>query len=200
MKNKLFMLIAIFTFIFIPGKVFAISGNINLSCQPTAAFPGDVITCTISGDVTDGSISEFAATTKVSDNLEIAGATGADDWAGGSSGGIFSLTASNSKSDSFEIASFTVKVKEDSTTSGTITVTPTKLGDISTLNEVSQTITMSTNVEDTAQESTTDTSNTTDIKNPETGSNIPFIILGSGFILIIIFYQIATKNKKIHKI
>ena len=40
----------------------------------------------------------------------------------------------------------------------------------------------------------------TDIKNPDTGSNIPFMIIGCGSLGAIIIYEIASTRKKLHKI
>ena len=58
-----------------------------------------------------------------------------------------------------------------------------------------------TKLTDYSIDDTTTTDNVNaDVKNPDTGSNIPFVIIGAGTILVIVFYEIATKNKKIHKI
>lgn len=199
MKKKVCLLLALFISIIIPSKVLAISGKINLSCTPAAAYPNDSVTCVISGDVSDGTVTEFSATTTLSDNLEFSSATVSEDWNGTSNGGIFSLKASKGQQDSFEIASFTVKIKSDSTTPATVTLNPTKFGEISNLTKVTQTIKMASNVEDTADPKLGSDTNT-DVENPDTGSNIPFMIIGGGLILVVILFQIATKSKRISKI
>lgn len=202
MKKTLYFLFAL-AIIIIPSKAFAISGSVNLNCTPASAFPGDSVTCTIAGDVSDGSIKDFAGTVTLSDNLEFTTTSVVSSWTGTSNGGIFSLTTETSQSDSFEIASFTVKVKDDSTTNGTITLKTTKLGDITDISDSTQTISMSSNVVDTAEGnqnvgSTLDTN--TEVENPDTGSSIPFMIIGGGSILTIIIYELVAKKKKIYKI
>lgn len=199
--KKLVYSLFLLSIIFIPGKVFAISGSVNLNCTPASAYPGDIVTCTIAGDVSDGSINEFSATTTLSDNLEFVSATVVNDWSGTSNGGIFSLKTSKSQTNIFEIASFTVKIKSDSTTEGKITLNTTKLGDISTPGSVTKTITMSSsNITDTSDPKAVEEDTNTDIKNPETGSNIPFMVLGGGMLVTIIIYEIISKKKKLHKI
>lgn len=198
--KKLIYIVFLLGILIIPGKTFAISGSVNLSCTPDNPVPpGDVINCTIAGDVSDGSITEFAATTTLSDNLEFVSASVVNDWKGTSNGGIFSLKTTKSQTNSFEIASFVVKVKEDSTTDGKITLKTTKLGDIADPGTVTKTITTSTtNITDTSDNTSEDEN--TDIKNPETGSNIPFMIVGCSILVTIIIYQIVAKRKKIYKI
>ena len=189
--------------VIIPIKVYALEGKVNLNCTPTSAYPTDVVTCTIAGDVVDGSITEFAASISLSDNLEYISAIPASSWTGTTTGGVFNLKTTTSQSDVFEISSFTVKVKEGSTTAGAVTLNITKLGTLTAIEPVSQTINMagssakpeaSTIVEDTGEDVNVD------IKNPDTGSSIPFIILGLGVAFIISFYRLARNNKKIHKI
>ena len=48
-REKLLYLIIIllFSLVFIPSKVFAISGSVNMNCTPANAPVGDAITCTI---------------------------------------------------------------------------------------------------------------------------------------------------------
>ena len=125
----------------IPTKALAVSGTVNLNCTPASAYPGDVVTCTIAGEVTDGTVNSFVATTKLSDNLEYGSSTVVSDWTGTSNGGIFNLNNSKGNpSENFDIASFTVKLKSDFSGSGTITVTPTKLGDVTGLSPVTATL------------------------------------------------------------
>ena len=203
--KKIISFLFFLAIIIIPGKVFAISGNINLSCSPATAFPGDTITCELAAEVTDGSVNEFTATTTLSDNLEFVSSSVSGDWTGTSNGGIFNLKATESKSDSFAIATFYVKLKSDATSNGTITVSPTKLGDISQVGSVTKTITLSTstNTVDTSDPNASDedvADTNTDIKNPTTGSSIPFMIIGIGTIGAIVVYELASKNKRLHKI
>ncbi len=199
--RKLLYSVILLAILIIPGKVFAISGTVNLKCTPTSVFAGDAINCTISGDVSDGSITDFTATTQLSDNLEFVSAATVSGWTGTSNGGIFSLKTTNSQTNVFEIANFTVKMKNDSTSSGTVTLNTTKLGEVTSVPPVSQNINLSTstNVADTADDNAGEDVNA-DIKNPGTGSSIPFMVIGAGVIGAIVVYELAARKKKIYKI
>ena len=199
--KKIFYSVILVAILILPIKVFAIDGTVNLKCTPTSVFAGDAINCTISADVSDGSITEFAATTKLSDNLEFVSASTVTGWTGTSNGGIFSLKTTKSQTDVFEIANFTVKMKNDSTASGTVTLNTTKLGDVTNVSPATQNINLSTstNVTDTS-DGTNEEDVNADIKNPTTGSNIPFMLIGVGGISAIIVYELASRKKKIYKI
>lgn len=200
MKKKICYILALFVLVLIPSKAFAVSGSAILSCNPSSGYPGDTITCHITADISDGTVDQFTGTVTLSDNLEFGSTTVTDPWSGTSNGGIFNLKSSSGEQDSFELASFTVKIKANSTTAGTVTLTPTKLGEVSNLSKVTQTISMATNVQDTAAEQTPGSAVNDPVKNPETGSNIPFMIIGGGLILVIVLYQVASKSKRISKI
>ena len=202
MKKVLYSVILL-SILIIPSKVFAINGTVNLKCTPTSVFAGDAINCTIAAEVTDGSITDFAATTTLSDNLEFINATPVTGWTGTSNKGIFSLTTTTNQTDSFEIASFTVKMKNDATGSGTVTLNTTKLGEITSVAPVTQNINLSTStsvVDTNAGDATEEEDVNADIKNPGTGSNIPFMIIGTGVIGAIVVYELAARKKKIYKI
>lgn len=199
MKKLLFSLILLL----VPVTVFAIEGTVNLNCSPTSAFPGDAINCTIAGDVSDGSVTDFSGTVTLSDNLEFVNTCSmSEGWKGTCDKGIFSLDASKSASDSFEIASFNIKLKSDATTSGTVTLKTTKFGDIKNVADQTKNINLSTstNEVDTSNGTLDQEDTSGDVKNPETGSNIPFIIIGSCSLGAIIVYEIVTRKKKLHKI
>ena len=199
MKKIIYSLLFLCILIIPTNKVFAVSGNVNLNCTPSSAYPNDIITCIIAADVEDGSISDFTATTKLSENLEFVGAQIVSGWTGSSDSGVFNLKTKTAQSASFEIASFTVKLSSDFSDSGTITLTPTKLGEVADLQPVSANISLANSTQTTTTE-TTEQTTTTDIKNPDTGSNIPFMIIGSGLIIGIVGYEVFSKRKKIYKI
>lgn len=198
MKKVLFSLILLL----VPVTVFAIEGTVNLNCSPTSAFPGDAINCTIAGDVSDGSVTDFSGTVTLSDNLEFVSGAASEGWTGTSDKGIFSLKTSKSASDSFEIASFNIKLKSDATTNGTVTLKTTKFGDIKNVADQTKNINLSTstNEVDTSNGTLDQEDATGDVKNPETGSNIPFIVIGSCSLGAIIVYEVVARKKKLHKI
>ncbi len=198
MKKLLFSLILLL----VPVTVFAIEGTVNLNCSPTSAFPGDAINCTIAGDVSDGSVTDFSGTVTLSDNLEFVSGAASEGWTGTSDKGIFSLKTSKSASDSFEIASFNIKLKSDATTNGTVTLKTTKFGDIKNVADQTKNINLSTstNEVDTSNGTLDQEDTSGDVKNPDTGSNIPFIIIGSCSLGAIIVYEVVTRKKKLHKI
>lgn len=209
MKKIVYSLIITSLFL-IPSIVFAEGEKINLSCTPSSALPGDSISCVIGGEASSlAKDSSFTGKVQLSSNLEMASISTSQDWkastSNNTSNGIFDLVSTKAQSSSFEIATFTVKIKSDSTESGTVTLNTTTFGTAKSIDPVTQTITMKSNVTDTSDPKLGDDTTTTDnvnadVKNPDTGSNIPFAIIGAGTILVIVFYEIATKNKKIHKI
>lgn len=204
MKKIVYSLI-LFCLMFIPATIYAAEGTVNLSCTPSSVFAGEAVSCTIAGgDVsTLAKGSSFVAKVDLSENLEIASVTANDTaWTANTgndaTNGIFDLKSKTDLSTSFDMATFTVKVKEGSTSNGTITLTTTTFGDIKNIEPATQTITMKTTTDTTSNNEQEDTQ--ADVKNPDTGSNIPFAIIGVGTILVIAGYQIAVRGKKIHKI
>ncbi len=182
----------------------AISGTVNLNCTPVSIFPNDTSTCTIAADVSDGTVSEYTGTVKLSDNLKFVSTSAVSGWTGTSANGIFSLKTTEGKSDSFEIASFVVQMNSDSTTSGTITLQTTKLGEVASVPVQTKNINLATStaVTDTSDGTNNEAEEDTnaDIKNPSTGSSIPFMIIGCGVIGSIIVYEFVGRRKKIYKI
>jgi len=207
MKKLIYSIILLGIIIIPIKKSYAEEARINLSCTPAVALPGDSVSCTIAAETAQlAKDSEFVGKVTLSSNLEMASTTISSKWkanaGNNSTSGVFNLKSTEAQSNIFEIATFTVKIKSDSTENGIITLNTTSFGTSSSINPATQTITMKTNVTDTSDNTsnTPDEDVNVDIKNPETGSNIPFIIIGVGAILVIIFYEIATKKKKIHKI
>lgn len=202
MKKMLYTIILLSIFL-IPSTVFAISGKVNLDCTPASQFAGDIVTCTIAAEVSDGSVKEFAGTVTLNENLEFDGTPqNSEGWTGTNANGLFTLKNTEGQTNSFEIARFAVRMKSDATGNGTITLKTTKLGDVASVPDVTKSINLSTsttNVTDTATPNADEDTNV-DIKNPDTGSHIPFMIIGGGTLIAVVGYELASHRKKLHKI
>lgn len=80
MRKKIFSII-IFIIMILPFYVNADTGNITISCNPSAIKAGNTTKCTINGK-TDNKITSIDTTINLSDNLEIVSFTPQSSWQG----------------------------------------------------------------------------------------------------------------------
>ena len=129
MRKRLKILL-IFILTILPLNVYADSGSTNLKCSKTNVVPGEEITCTLTGSVTDGVVSAISSKITTSSNLTLGAVTVDSSWQGTGEAKLDLYTDSN-KSGNFGIATFKVKVAGNisGSASGTITVGTTKFYD-----------------------------------------------------------------------
>lgn len=130
--NKLLVLAVLMV---LPIKVFALTGEIKLTCDKTDVNTGDTIVCKVSGTVssTDDFVTSISAVLNVSTGYEITSFKPAEQWEGDviSDGKIDVYTTSNSMTGTFDIGTLNIKV--NGTSSGTLNLTSVKFGDKNSL-------------------------------------------------------------------
>lgn len=80
MKKKIIILILL-VLVLIPVKVYAATGSINITCNPSKVKAGNTTTCIVTGSV-DTDITAIEATLVPSDNLSVTGFNPNDIWEG----------------------------------------------------------------------------------------------------------------------
>jgi hypothetical protein len=134
MRNKLKLLLTISLMLFFPITVNALSGTLSMSCSPSEAKAGDIITCSLSG-TTDTDIYGVTGTFDLPDGIEInsQNITFADDnWEGKTiNGNKIAPYMGNPANGSFQIGSIKFKLSDSiSEGSKTIKLTDVKFYDL----------------------------------------------------------------------
>lgn len=129
MKKKIKSLLILLLLI-MPFKVQALTGSMKLQCDKTKVSPGATITCTLQGTASNGEVSAISSKIKTSTNLTLATVTTDSIWQGDGEGGNIDLYTDTNKTNTFNIATFTVTVSNSTTGSNeSITIDSTKFYD-----------------------------------------------------------------------
>lgn len=91
-------------------EVNALSGSATLSCDKSVVNVGDIITCTLKGNASDGSVTSMSGQVELGSNLALNGISTSNIWQGNGDGGKILLYTDVGKGGGFDIATFTVKV------------------------------------------------------------------------------------------
>ena len=110
MMKRVFKLI-IFVICLIPIKVNALTGNIEISCNPNSAKENDIITCNIIANAVDGEVTGFSADIVLSSGLEVDSFIPDSTWQGDGSANKIGLYTAENKKDGFNIGILKIKVK-----------------------------------------------------------------------------------------
>ncbi len=94
-----------------PLSVHAMTGNATLSCDKARLNAGESTTCTLSGTVSNGKISNLSGQVSLSSNLEFVSFTTDSVWQGTGDGGKILLYTDRDKEGSFGIGRFVVRAK-----------------------------------------------------------------------------------------
>ena len=114
MRKKIFSII-IFIIMILPFYVNADTGNITISCNPSAIKAGNTTECTINGK-TDNEITSIDTTINLSDNLEIVSFTPQSSWQGNDlSDKKISVYREETVKSDFTIGLLTLKAKDNVT-------------------------------------------------------------------------------------
>lgn len=148
-KNYIKILLLVILMITPLKGVKAESANIVLDC-PNKISTGKTITCTISGNATDISISSLEGKIITSGNIEIQKFTTDDIWEGNGDNGSVDLYTEENKTSNFAIGTVTLKIKDETNSEGgVITLNNFTFYDSSfqpiTINNVSKNITIASN-------------------------------------------------------
>ncbi len=100
--------------LFIPFSVKAATGSLQVTCSPTTAKPGDMVSCTLKG-TTDGNVGSLAITIAESSNLALSGFTNSTGWNGELVGKKISLYNADEVTGTFDIGTLKVKVSDNAT-------------------------------------------------------------------------------------
>lgn len=112
MMKRVFKLI-IFVICLIPIKTFALTGNVEISCNPVNAKENDVITCSIIANAIDGEVTGFSADIVLSSGLEVDSFTTDSSWQGDGSANKIGLYTAENKTDKFNIGVLKIRVKQN---------------------------------------------------------------------------------------
>ena len=110
MMKRVFKLI-IFVICLIPIKVNALTGNVEISCNPNNAKENDIITCNIIANAVDGEVTGFSADIVLSSGLEVDSFIPDSTWQGDGSANKIGLYTAENKKDGFNIGILKIKVK-----------------------------------------------------------------------------------------
>ena len=114
MRKKIFSIIT-FIIMILPFYVNADTGNITISCNPSAIKAGNTTKCTINGK-TDNEITSIDTTINLSDNLEIVSFTPQSSWQGNDlSDKKISVYREETVKSDFTIGLLTLKAKDNVT-------------------------------------------------------------------------------------
>ena len=114
MRKKIFSIIT-FIIMILPFYVNADTGNITISCNPSAIKAGNTTECTIKGK-TDNEITSIDTTINISDNLEIVSFTPQSSWQGNDlSDKKISVYREETVKSDFTIGLLTLKAKDNVT-------------------------------------------------------------------------------------
>lgn len=108
--KRVFKLI-IFVICLIPIKVNALTGNVEISCNPNSAKENDIITCNIIANAVDGEVTGFSADIVLSSGLEVDSFIPDSTWQGDGSANKIGLYTAENKKDGFNIGILKIKVK-----------------------------------------------------------------------------------------
>lgn len=148
MRKKIILLIIISL---LPIRVFALTGNISMSCDKEKASAGEVISCTITGTGTNGSVSSVYSAISLNSNLIFQDFITDSSWQGNAENGTIDLYTDSNKSNTFPIGVLKVKVKDGvSNLNAAIELKDSKFTDENfktvNLNSISKTIRIPSNV------------------------------------------------------
>ena len=110
---KMVFKLIIFIICLIPIKTFALTGNVEISCNPVNAKENDVITCSIIANAIDGEVTGFSADIVLSSGLEVDSFTTDSSWQGDGSANKIGLYTAENKTDKFNIGVLKIRVKQN---------------------------------------------------------------------------------------
>ena len=152
MKKNRYGLLLLLALILFPIKVFALSGDVAVSCTPSTAKPGDKVACVITGTSPDN-IDSVSMNISVGNGLYIESFDkNNDNWNGGLDDDYLTLyVENNDMTGSFAIGTLNIKVN-DNATPGTTSINLTNinvfnLGNKYSVTDKAATITIANNVE-----------------------------------------------------
>ena len=127
MKKKLLTLIIIL--LLIPIKTNALTGASSITCDKTQALPGENITCSLTGsisDISEDTVASYQGTIILSEGLELVSVTKDSIWGAGdnNSPNLNFSEAADNVTGNFNIAQIIVKASENisATTNASITI------------------------------------------------------------------------------
>lgn len=110
---KMVFKLIIFIICLIPIKTFALTGNVEISCNPVNAKENDVITCSIIANAIDGEVTGFSADIVLSSGLEVDSFTPDSTWQGDGSANKIGLYTAENKKGNFNIGILKIRVKQN---------------------------------------------------------------------------------------
>lgn len=110
---KMVFKLIIFIICLIPIKTFALTGNVEISCNPVNAKENDVITCSIIANAIDGEVTGFSADIVLSSGLEVDSFTTDSTWQGDGSANKIGLYTAENKKGNFNIGILKIRVKQN---------------------------------------------------------------------------------------
>lgn len=114
MKKKFIVLLL--AIIFMPINVYAVSGNLNISCDPIQVKPGESTECLIKGNITDTDINRLEISLSKSENVIIEGFTPENGWIGSDiSNGKIVINREEGVTGTFNIGKLNVKINSNTT-------------------------------------------------------------------------------------
>lgn len=129
MKKKLFLLGVIG--LLMPFNISALSGSVSLSCDKAKLNVGESTTCTIKGNITDGSVSAVSAKVELSENLSLVSIETDSSWQGDGEDGNIELYTDDNKNGEFNIGTFVVKAGNNYGVSTSVSLKNVTLSDAS---------------------------------------------------------------------
>ena len=118
MKKLIFMILMI-SLILLPINVYALTGSISAKCTPSRVYPGETVTCLVSG-TSDEFVTSISAAFSVDNGATVTSFQTSNDWEGNDiNNNKIDVYTSNDVSGNFNIGTLTLKVN-DSATAGNI--------------------------------------------------------------------------------
>lgn len=195
MKKKL-VLIGILTIILIPKNIYALSGNIIITCDKTTLNKNEMTICNISGENFKEEVSSIHAKINIDDNVSLVSINKDSTWEGAVSNGIIDVYTDTNKTGNFNITSIKIEAKNDKPSK--IVLNEILLGDSKFIDNKFSEASVSINSTDeiksipASQETITPNNNNNEYKdkkttNPKTG-NFKIIVL----VIILIAINISS--------
>lgn len=194
-------------------KVVSAEASFDIDCDPTTVRRGQTVTCTINMTSADSKIKDIELTVYPSTESQLvyesSGVTTNTFWTNNSNGTKlkFTYTGDGNVVTPSQIATFAFKVPVDATECGKVCYRDFKYDNGQNSADADNCISLTLNLEGTTPSGTTPSSTTTtpseqtpSEENPQTGSFIPFVVIGSATILAIAAISVATKKNKFYNI
>ena len=111
-RIRYILILLLLSLFILPVNANALTGEVKMNCDKTSVVPGEIISCTLTGNVIGGKIGTVSAKISTSSNLTVTSVKPDLIWEGEGTGGKLDLYDLDGKTDSFGIAIFSVKVSE----------------------------------------------------------------------------------------